>query len=90
MRETCDKELKHLGKQPFQSLEDMLTDLPTCCDIGSKVNSQGYKISWKGYKLHLDTIDGDIPVSAILTSASVHDSQAALPLSTMTDKKINA
>jgi len=32
---------------------------------------------WDGYKLHLDTVDGDIPVSALLTSASVHDSQAA-------------
>jgi hypothetical protein len=29
---------------------------------------------WRGYKLHLSTIDGDIPVSAILTSASTHDS----------------
>jgi hypothetical protein len=88
VRTVNDKELKRLEKQPSQSLEEMLADLPTPCDIGSKVNSQGYKISWKGYKLHLDTIDGDIPVSALLTSASVHDSQVALPLSTMTEKKI--
>jgi hypothetical protein len=90
VRVVRDKEPKRLEKQPSQSLEEMLADLPTCCDIGSKLNSQGYKISWKGYKLHLDTIDGDIPVSAILTSASVHDSQVALPLSTMTEKKIKA
>lgn len=90
VREVSDKEPKRLEKQPTQSLEEMLADLPTKCDIGSKVNSQGYKISWKGYKLHLDTIDGDIPVSAILTSASVHDSQVALPLSRMTERKINA
>jgi hypothetical protein len=29
-----------------------------------------------GYKLHLDVADGDIPISAVLTSASLHDSQA--------------
>lgn len=90
VRVVIDKEPKRLEKQPSQSLEEMMADLPTQCDIGSKVNSQGYKISWKGYKLHLDTIDGDIPISAILTSASVHDSQVALPLSRMTERKINA
>ena len=30
-----------------------------------------------GYKLHIDTADGDIPVSCFLTSASVHESQVA-------------
>ncbi len=90
VRPINDKEPKRLEKQPTQSIEEMMADLPTCCDIGSKVNSQGYKISWKGYKLHLDTIDGDIPISAILTSASVHDSQVALPLSRMTERKIKA
>ena len=90
IRPISDKEPKRLEKQPSQSLEEMIADLPTQCDIGSKVNSHGYKISWKGYKLHLDTIDGDIPVSAILTSASVHDSQVALPLSRMTERKLNA
>lgn len=89
-RVAADKAPKRLDKQPFQSFAEMLADLPTQCDIGSKVNSQGYKISWKGYKLHLDTIDGDIPVSALLTSASLHDSQVALPLSTMTERKIKA
>jgi len=38
--------------------------------------------------LHLDTVDGDIPVSAILTSASVNDSQAAIPLATITKERI--
>ena len=33
-------------------------------------------------KAHLDVIDGDIPVSFILTSASLHDSQVAIPLGT--------
>jgi len=41
-----------------------------------------------GYKLHLVTADGCIPISAILTSASVHDSQVAIPLATMTANRI--
>ena len=35
-------------------------------------------------QLHLDAIDGGIPVSCLLTSASVHDSQAAIPLARLT------
>ncbi len=38
-------------------------------------------------QLHLDIADGQIPISAILTSASVHDSQVALPLATMSAQR---
>ena len=44
--------------------------------------------SWCGYKLHVDTIDGDIPVSAIHSSASLHDSQVAIPLAQMTALRV--
>jgi hypothetical protein len=44
--------------------------------------------SWIGYKLHIDTADGDIPISCLLTSASVHDSQVALPLATITAGRV--
>ncbi len=53
-----------------------------------KKNSKGYKESWIGYKAHIDTIDGDIPISIILSSASLHDSQAAIPLAEITNDKI--
>ena len=43
---------------------------------------------WNGYKLHMDTVDGGIPVSAIVTSASLHDSQVAIPLATLTAERI--
>src|SRR5277367_1447528 len=43
-------------------------------------NSKGYKESWTGYKLHIDVACGQIPVACILTSASTHDSQVAIPL----------
>lgn len=80
--------LTRLERQVDMTLEEMLEDLPTACDIGTKRNSKGHTNSWKGYKFHLDTGDGGIPISAILTSASVHDSQVALPLATTTAKRV--
>lgn len=77
-----------LQQQREQTLVQMLKALPRQCDRGSKCNAQGYKNSWNGYKLHFDVADGGIPVSVILTSASVHDSQAAIPLSTMTAQRV--
>lgn len=82
------KEPTRLEKQRNMILEEMLEDLPKSCDIGTKKNSKGYKESWIGYKLHIDVSDGQIPISCILTSASLHDSQAALPLAEMTNQKV--
>ena len=75
---------KRLDLQGQRTLAENLADLPQACAVGCKRNSKGHQESWIGYKLHLDTIDGDIPASAILTSASVHDSQVAIPLAQMT------
>ena len=58
------------------------------CDWGTKRDGKGNSYSWVGYKLHLDTIDGDIPVSALLSSASMHDSQAAIPLSQLSAQRV--
>ena len=81
---------KRLDLQPTRSLEENLNDLPARCDVGTKINSNGHKTSWIGYKLHLDSVDGDIPVSAVLTSASMHDSQAAIPLAQMTAERVTS
>ncbi len=62
------------------STEQMLADVPTQCSLGGKRGSNGQIQYWRGYKLHVDVADGQIPVSALLTSASVHDSQVAIPL----------
>jgi hypothetical protein len=72
------------------SIEAMLAELPTACDVGSKTNSQGYKETWTGFKLHLDVSDGQIPISAVVTSASVHDSQVSIPLTKMTAERITS
>jgi len=82
------KEPTRIEKQQTMSLEEMLKDLPKSCDIGTKKNSKGHAEHWIGYKLHLDTADGCVPISAILTSASVHDSQVAIPLAEMTGKRV--
>jgi hypothetical protein len=82
------KPKKRVELQPDRSLEENLSDLPTHCNVGTKKNSKGYKDTWIGYKLHLDCVDGDIPISAILSSASLHDSQAAIPLAQMSSKRV--
>jgi len=84
------KKVRLVEIQSENTLEENLKTLPTDCNKGTKKNSNGYKISWKGYKLHLDCIDGDIPVSAILTSASLHDSQAAIPLAQMSNERVTS
>ena len=49
------------------------------CDWGGKRNSKGRTDFWLGYKLHVVTGDGDVPLACLLSSASLHDSQAAIP-----------
>ena len=66
----------------------MLADLPRACDVGAKRNAKGHTTSWIGYKLHVDTADGGIPISCIMTSASTHDSQVAIPLGTLTAGRV--
>ena len=63
-------------------LPEMLADLPRTCDVGVKRDAKGHQESWSGYKLHVDAADGGVPLSCILTSASLHDSQVAIPLAT--------
>jgi transposase len=82
------KEPTRLERQRSMTLEEMLADLPHQCDVGTKTNSKGLKESWIGFKFHLDAADGQIPISCILTSASTHDSQVALPLATMTSQRV--
>lgn len=75
---------RRLERQQDMSLVEMLADLPKECNVGTKRNSKGYKQSWTGYKLHMDVADGGIVLSCLLTSASLHDSQAAIPLAEIT------
>ena len=82
------KPLTRIERQRSQTLKEMLAELPVDCDIGCKRNSRGFTTTWNGYKLHLDVTAGMVPVSAILTAASVHDSQAAIPLARKSEQRI--
>lgn len=81
---------KRLDLQLTREAAANLAELPVRCDVGCKRNSKGHQESWIGYKLHVDTIDGDIPASALLTSASTHDSQAAIPLAQLTAQRVTS
>lgn len=81
---------RRLPRQRRQSLAEMLEELPHHCSIGVKKSSSGHQQYWRGYKLHIDVADGQIPISCLLTSASLHDSQAAIPLSTITAERVTS
>ena len=65
-----------------------LRELDTQCAWGCKKNSQGNVSFWKGYKLHLDVSDLGIPITATVTGANVHDSQVAIPMEKLTERKV--
>ena len=56
--------------------------------MGTKKDSKGYKHSWIGYKAHLDVGDGGLPLTVVTTSASLHDSQVAIPLAKLTAERV--
>lgn len=86
--EVRKKEETRLDRQVRQTAATAIGELPTVCNVGSKKNAQGYKETWIGYKLHVDTNDNGLPLSVVLTSASLHDSQVAIPMMKMTSEKV--
>jgi transposase len=75
---------------PETKLEDMVAELPRICDKGTKNDSKGLPHYWVGYKLHMDVADGQIPITCVLTSASLHDSQVAIPMAHMTASRVTS
>lgn len=89
--ESRPKEPTRIERQlQMNELSEMIADLPRACDVGTKRDSQGHQHSWVGYKLHWDVADGGIPIAAILTSASVHDSQVFIPLAKMSAERVTS
>jgi len=82
------KPATRLERQRSMTLPEMLADLPKDCDLGGKKDSHGNNHYTRGYKLHWDVADGQIPISVVLTSASLHDSQVAIPLATMSTQRV--
>lgn len=83
------KEEKRLEKQRGQSPEEALKELPMNCDVGMKKNSKGNTETWIGYKLHADINDCGLPLNVVLTAASVHDSQVAIPMIKETSARVD-
>jgi len=79
-----------LPGQLTQTAPEALAELPRACDWGTKKDSGGHKHSWKGYKLHLDVCDPGLPLNAQTTSASLHDSQVAIPMARETAQRVTA
>lgn len=77
-----------IERQRTMSVDAMLREIPQECSIGAKKNSRGHEEYWRGFKLHLDVADGQIPITALLTSANVHDSQMAIPLASISSKRV--
>lgn len=68
------------------NLDVLLGNLPISCDKGMKRSAKGYTTIWNGYKLHAAVDDYCIPLAVIVTSASLNDSTAAIPLAKKTEK----
>jgi hypothetical protein len=83
-------EPKRLDVQRTQTASEAIAQLPKGCDRGIKKNAKGFTETWNGFKLHLDVNDFGCPLSAVLTSASVHDSQVAIPLMKLTGSKVTS
>ena len=72
------------------TLNEMIEDLPAYCNIGRKTSSSGHMYTWIGYKLHLSVDDHGIPLAAMISSASMNDSQAVIPLSIITAQRVTS
>ena len=81
------RELTRLEKQRSQTPEEAFAELPIACDFGVKKDTHGNNHFWAGYKEHIDWTDNGLPLQARITSASVHDSQVAIPMAKYLAKK---
>lgn len=79
-----------LEKQVGQTVEEALEALPYVCNVGTKTDSKGHKHSWIGWKAHIDWADGAFPLTVVTTSASLHDSQVAIPMTKLTARRVTS
>jgi hypothetical protein len=84
------KSERRIVRQAGMSLSAMLAELPKTCGVGAKADAKRHLTTWTGYKLHVDVADGDIPITCLLTSASLHDNQVAIPLAIMTAARVTS
>jgi IS5 family transposase len=88
--ETREPPPTRLERQRTQVPEIALLELPTACDTGAKPDTHQHLHYWVGYKFHVVTNEDGIPLCALTTAASVHDSQVAIPLLQLTARRVTA
>lgn len=79
-----------IERQLTQVPEIALLELPMACDTGCKPDTHQHLHHWVGYKFHVVTNEAGIPLCALTTAASVHDSQVAIPLLQLTARRVTA
>ncbi len=84
------KPVTRIQIQMTQPLETILEELPKDFDCGTKGGSRGYLSRWFGYKLHMDVCDAGIPISCLITSASLNDCQVSVPLEIISNSKVHS
>ena len=77
-----------LERQAAQEPEIALLELRTACDVGGKRDSKGNTSYWVGYKFHVSVDEWGLPLAAVTTAASVHDSQVAIPLFKLASRRV--
>ena len=75
---------------PLADTDKLFAELPTQCDAGSKKDTKGKVWHWDGYKFHVDVGDTGLPLLALTTSASLHDSQVAIPMARRTAERVQS
>ena len=84
-------EQRRLERQYFEwSTEEALAELPRQCDVGCKKRADGSVERWVGDKFHVDVGDDGLPLFALTTSASLHDSQVAIPMARTTAARVTS
>lgn len=88
--EAVEKPQTRIERQLDQVPEIALLEIPMACDTGCKPDTHGHLHHWVGYKFHVVTSEHGIPLCAVTTAASVHDSQVAIPLLQLTARRVTA
>ena len=77
-----------ISVQGARTAEANMAELPVECEWGCKRDSQGKRMQWKGGKIHAAVTRDGVPIAVKYTSASLHDSQAMIPLAQQASKRV--
>lgn len=80
--------LQRQARTPVADTAELVAELPTGCNFGCKKDSKGKVMHGRGYKFQADVGDDGLPLCCLTTSASLHDSQVAIPLARTTTSRV--